>query len=143
MMNLEYIEQLKKELKYDELYDYVMSYMDKEDPEAYYIYARWCHEGEIVDPDMSEAIKYYKKAIHLGHELARKDFSNYIYELANLTANCAIELIERDSYEDKLKGFKLFQDAKKKYSLAMHYGHTDACDKYFEIFDLIDKYRGD
>lgn len=141
MINLEYIEKLKKELRYDECYDYVMSFMEKEDPEAYYIYATWCHEGEVVDPDMSEAIKYYKLAIDKGHELARETLSNYFIELGNFSVKYALEALERDTNEDKRIALKLFRDAKKKFSLAMHYGNTDACDKYFEIFDLLDEYK--
>ena len=52
-----------------------------------------------------------------------------------------MEHAEQDSFEDKRIALKLFKDAKAKYSLAMHYGHVDACDKYFEMFDLLDKYK--
>jgi len=141
MINLEYIEELKKELRYDECYDYLMTFMEKEDPEAYYIYASWCHNGEVVDEDMSEAIKYYKLAINKGHDLARITLANYFYDLANYTLKIGIEYVENETIEDRRIALKLFRDAKAKYSLAMHYGHNDACDKYFEIFDLFDQYK--
>ena len=52
-----------------------------------------------------------------------------------------MEYIEKETIEDRRIALKLFRDAKAKYSLAMHYGHMDACDKYFEIFDLLDEYK--
>ena len=141
MINLKYIEQLKKELKYDECYDYLMSFIEKEDPEAYYIYATWCDKGEVVDPDMEESIKYYKLAVNQGHELALKRLAEYFYELGNYCIQYAMEHIEKDTLEDKNIALRLFKGAKTKYSLAMNYGHLDACDKYFEVFDLLDEYN--
>lgn len=135
MIDLEYIEQLKKELKYDEVYDYIMSYMEKDDPEAYYIYATWYDNGEVIDQDMSEAIHYYKIAMNMGHELARKRLAEYFYELGNYSREYALKASEREVC------IKLLKDAKNKYSLAMNYGHVDACDKYFEIFDLFDIFK--
>ena len=135
MINLEYIEQLKKELKFDEVYDYVMSYMEKDDPEAYYVLGTWYDNGEVVDPDMSEAIKYYKLAVDNGHQLARKTLADYFYELGCYSMKYAIEHLKKNSYEDKRIALRLFKDAKCKFSLAMSYGKLEACDKYFEVFD--------